>query len=270
VDRKDPNTLLAYQRAEHERAEKLGRIASWVDYPIMIVAVADVLFSSHSISIAIVGLLLGIGRYLSIFSSGQSQAVAERARRSVVLQNGLGIELSGKAFTDLYSAFSASEESASKHFDPDYYDSQQERGPTRLAELLEESVFWSKNLCKTASFWAGVKFFLALLILIVSLLLVASEGGETARVLAPQVFCIVIATLVTGGLFARAVVFGLTATQLDDIEGRVPSGSDSLEAILPVFEDYNAVIQAAPVIPSKFYRMKRDTLNELWRDRKGR
>ena len=88
-------------------------------------------------------------------------------------------------------------------------------------------------------------------------------------ILAVQYFCIVIVILVTGGLFARFVGFMKAADNLNDVEGRIPSSPVSLHELLPVLEDYNAVVQAIPVIPSSIYRMRRERLSELWRDREG-
>ena len=268
----DDNKLLGLQRAEFRRAEVMGVRSNRTQFIIVAISITTVFVNepSYVYFLALCNLIIsGFWLWFSI-QAKNSHSVAERARRAVVFSNGLGIRLSGKSYTDLKMLFNVNESEGEKYEDENYFKSQQEYGNKKLAEIVEESSFWSKHLYKKSARRYWLYFSVTLVISILGLLLVPLLNVGSMDILISQVFCLILIWLITGSIFSTAMSFTNAANSIDDIEGRLDKMALNKEPdqdVLLVVSDYNALVESSPTIPSDLYEKNRDTLNTLWNER---
>lgn len=261
--------LLAYQRAEHQVAKRHDSVARLFEYLILVTALTSIAIARDTFVLAgtLASLLLTIAWQTAAFLGRRSHSIAERARRAVILEAGLGISLTGKAYSDLFAAFTAKQKQVERHGDQEFYASDQPKGPKRLAEILEESAFWSKHLFQATARAAWWRLGVAGVISVTCLALLPLLRETSVAVLWATAICVVLTWLVTGSMGSGAVAYALAAREVDDIEARLAAAPATPEGILPILGDYNAVVQAAPTIPSAVYKRMRPRLNQLWTER---
>jgi len=261
--------LLGMQRAEFQRAKIADRRSKLVQIGIVVLSITSVFVSGHLFvyTLLLISFVLALlWLYFSI-QSKKSHNLAERGRRALVLFNGLGVRLGRKSFADLKMSVKSSEDEWEKYEDKDYFKARGEYSYKKLAEMIEESCFWSKHLFKKCAsrYWC---YFIGILTLsIIGLLTVPLFASVGSGLLISQAFCLILIWLISGNLFADAYSFSGAANALDSIEerlsGMVDKGEDNQD-ILIVFCDYNALVGGAPTIPLGYYEKYRDRLNKLW------
>tara|TARA_R110002072_G_scaffold95501_1_gene210581 strand:+ start:3397 stop:4215 length:819 start_codon:yes stop_codon:yes gene_type:complete len=271
----DDIKLLGLQRSEFQRAEKLQIWAGRVQIIIVLVSISCLVIQEINFvyALSVVSILLALAWLYISEESKTSHSTAERARRAIVIRNGLGIQLSAKSYSDLMMCFKASSDSAKQWEDEEYFKSESEYGNQKLAEIIEESAFWSKFLLQEYAKKTWLIFSCVLAISVFSLFLVtffdSSQLGKTIG----QIVCLVLIWLITGSLFSKSIKLTSSSNAVDSIEERLNSiiqSGNIKEDILIYMCDYNSIIEGTPVIPSKIYLKNKDRLNALWRERAER
>lgn len=95
---------------------------------------------------ALVALTLSIGYAWTSHAYTSIRMVAEQARRAVVIAGGLGVGLPASARRDLMTRFRTSRRQGQGREDANYYDTTAEPSAEKLAEMIEQSAFWSADL----------------------------------------------------------------------------------------------------------------------------
>ena len=269
----DDNQLLGLQRAEFNRSETFSAHSNKLQIMIVVISAIAIFIDDASLVyvLTVCNLLIAMGWLYLSFQAKDSHSVAERARRAVVFSNALGIKLSGKSYTDLKMLFHVDEKDGKKYEDDNYFKSNQDYGNKKLAEIVEESAFWSKHLFKASAKRTWIYFAGTLIISILGLLLLPLFNIGNLDILISQVFCLILIWLVTGNLFTTAVIFTRTAHSIDDIEARldnIASDKEPDQDVLVIVSDYNALVESTPAIPTDLYDKNRDRLNALWQERR--
>lgn len=271
----DDIKLLGLQRAEFQRAEKLQIRSNKLQISIVVVSIVCVIIQDISIiyTLSIVSILLALAWLFMSEESKASHSTAERARRAIVIRNGLGIKLGAKPYSDLVMLFKANREDAKQWEDQEYFKSESEYGNQKLAEIIEESAFWSKFLLQEYAKKAWLYFSSVLVVSIIALFLIIffdfTQLGKTIA----QMLCLILMWLITGSLFSKALKLSSSSSAVDSLEERLNSllqSGEVKEDIIIYMSDYNSVIEGTPVIPSKIYLKNKDKLNCLWKDRDER
>jgi hypothetical protein len=185
--------------------------------------------------------------------------------------DGLGEKISQSELLELEASFSVSKEAGSKHEDKNYYSVQASPGDERLAEMLEETTFWSSNLMRPNAKSAWIIFIVyfasALALLMLSIPFVQGDqllGGI-------RVFCAVVTLLMSTDVLGAARAYDSSARLLTNLLPRLEAvkarGYPRADLLLMLF-DYNFAVESAPVIASRVYRRHKTRLNELWAQRK--
>lgn len=272
----DDIKLLGLQRAEFQRAEKLQIWANRLQISIVVVSIACVIIQEEILliyTLSIVSILLALAWLYMSEESKVSHSTAERARRAIVIRNGLGIKLGAKPYSDLVMLFKANSEDAKQWEDEKYFKSEAEYGNQKLAEIVEESAFWSKFLLQEYAKKTWLHFSSVLVVSIIALfLIIFFDFTQLGKIIA-QMLCLILMWLITGSLFSKALKLSSSSSAVDSIEERLNSliqSGEVKEDIIIYMSDYNSVIEGTPVIPSKIYLKNKDKLNCLWKDRNER
>jgi len=268
----DDNKLIGLQRAEFNRAEIMGSYSNLVQVAIVIISMITIFISVPPLCgylISVTNLILAIVWIYLLDKSKSSHSVAERARRAIIFSKGLGIKLSSKSYTDLKMLFSVNENDGTKYEDPNYFTASASYGNKKLAEIIEESSFWSKHLYKMSAqrYW---RYFVAILLIsIIGLLLLPILNIGSADILIAQVFSLILIWVITGNIFTTAMSFTSAASFVDNIETRLDSmaAHNEFDDVLIIVSDYNALVGSTPIIPSNLYDRNKDRLNKLWAER---
>lgn len=268
----DEIKLLGLQRAEFQRAETFGSRSSKAQIVIVIIAIVSVFLGDSKLLYTLTLASLAVAVLWRYFShqSNISHSTAEKARRAIVLRNGLGIKPSRKSYSDLMMQFKVSESDGIKWEDPNYFKAATEYGNKKLTEIVEESSFWSKHLFRISATRQWVLFGIILVLSILGLLVIPFLNVGMLAVLVSHVVCLILLWLITGSLFTTAIAFTSAANSIDAIEGRLSNMARNLEPdedILILVGDYNSILESTPTIPSNIYLKNRDRLNRLWEDR---
>jgi len=267
--------LLGLQRAEFQRAEKLQKWANRLQISNVVASIACVIIQEILLvyTLSIISILLALAWFFMSEESKMSHSTAERARRAIVIRNGLGIKLGSKPYSDLVMLFKASSDNARQWEDKEYFKSESEYGNQKLAEIVEESAFWSKFLLQEYAKNTWLHFSSVLVVSIIALFLITffdfTQLGKTIG----QIFCLILMWLITGNLFSKALKLTSSSSAVNSIEERLNNliqGGEVKDDIIIYMSDYNSVIEGTPVIPSKIYLKNKDKLNCLWKDRDER
>jgi len=261
--------LLGRQRAEFDSAKRKQRMATNLQYAIIVISVMVLIIPVNLVSYlgSILNLVLVLAWQYNEYSGKQTHQLAERARRMVLLAEGLGLTIGTKEYSDVMMKFTSSVYEGKKYEDPNYFKADESPGYTKLANMLHESSFWSKHLLDKSAARQWKAFGIALFISIVGLLLLSILSIDSVSQTFTQLFSLLLMWLVTGGILIRAIDFTSSARTIDDIEARLTSIiADKItdESIIVILGDYNAAMQGTPTIPTLVYKRNRDELNQLW------
>jgi hypothetical protein len=264
--------LVGRHRAEFAKAARLQRKVLWAQIGIAFAAGAAV-FITHPVGayLAAVGTLALVGLWAWLgWSYQETRSQAERARRAILLIDGLGENISSSELRNLEVHFTTSPEEGSQYEDQNYYAARAIPGDERLAEMLEESAFWSADLMHESAKRAWL-YCIVYSIVGVSLLFLSVPFFDAERLLgAARVLCAYMTLLVSTEVLGAALNYGSAARSLNALLPRfeaVRASHFPRSDLLLLFLDYNAAIEGAPMFIPGLYEKRRALLNELWNNR---
>ena len=264
-----PTELVGYQRAEFARASVLRSWLIACQFAIAMPGAASVVVEDgvvlYFLAAAGTALLL---LWLQLDRWYRSHRLAgERARRATIVMQGLGTRISADEIFDLKGAFLVTPEAARSQRDSSYFASKAPAGYRRLAEMLEESAFWSETL-QAASAKAMGAFFGALLAGGIIAALAAVPFAESSAMMAGlRIFLAVLVFALSSDVLMAVRAHAQAAREIKDIRTRlrVAEANGYTEAdVLFLMSEYNAAVEAAPVVVPLAYRIKRAELNRRW------
>lgn len=266
--------LVGLQRAEFARAARLQHWTLRSQVGIALLAGVAVFISNPigAYFAALVAVALAVlWAYLG-WQYRRSRSQAERARRATLLMQALNESLSDGEIRNLCACFSVSTEEGRKLEDPEYYDAQSQAGFARLAEMLEETCFWSSHLMQASASrtWMNFAVYLLVGLLLFFLSVVVLEAEQLQN--AARLFCVLLTFLVSAEMVGAALAYDASARALSNILPRLEAAAarGNREAdLLMLLSDYNSAVEGAPMFVPGVYEKSRDRLNQLWRRRRS-
>lgn len=263
--------ILGLCRAEFERS---GLYELFTTISIFVIAILSFLsiFTSKEFTIYILAIFILIASILNFifsFMATRSKIISDRARRIILFIDGLGYKATKKMLTDLKANFTVSNDKGKKWEDEKYFQSDLTPGYKRLAIILQENIFFSKNLFKYSSKYSFGFFITLFAILIILILLLLPFFENTS--LSIQFGRIIIITLIflaSSNFAGKTIKFYEAYNSIDRIDERLESylkfPDESENDLLIIFADYNTIVELAPLIPTLIYKYHKDNLNRLW------
>ncbi len=165
---------------------------------------------------------------------------------------------------------SASAAQARSQEDRNYFQSAAPPGPQRLAEMLEESAFWTLALQRaSAKFMWMFCVFLIILCIAAIFAIVPHASGDQAMIYT-RVICAVLIFIVSTDMVGAARGYTDTAHTLDRLLLRFESikraGFPEPDMFM-FLSNYNATVEHTPLTLPFIYKMKRNKLNSVWAKR---
>jgi hypothetical protein len=153
--------------------------------------------------------------------------------------------------------------------DPDYYDTQKDVGPQRLAEMTIESAFYTRQLYMKLRYWIWWLFggATAVTAMIVLLTIAQLVPGKPELPIARAVYAF-IPVILSANFLGWALALGRLIANIGAIESdlrRIVKGSSaSVETVLRVVSEYNCQVEMGLPVHSWLWRRWHNDISDLW------
>lgn len=226
-----------------------------------------------SLIIGIISILIPISAWYSEYRTSQHYGKAENMRRLLLLIDGLNIKPPEHELAQI--EFDVGRiESRDPLYTPPYYYSALEAGSNRLADIISESSFFTKNLARNSSNFFGTLALIGLVAMFL-LLYISFQMNFVSEIrgLISKVIAIMLIFFVTGDLSRLFFKFRKLSEVSEKVSNRCDKLRDDRNAdrydIFAAMDDYNCALIQAPPIPEFIYKKNRDALNDAWRRHRG-
>lgn len=265
--------LGALQEVGLSRAETLDTRATNLQRVALAISASGVLVSG---AMAVYGLAMAEVLVIVLWFRTWGQQLkfrhaGEQARRARLLADGLGISLDARDLSDLIEAACVSSPELKKFCKPEFFSSRAKAGEKRLAEMIEESAWWSSRLYRCCADRTRLFFWVALLISFGVLSLSLPFARPAIAMAEFRVLFVVLAFLVSAEVLARAWMYQLAEREVQRVELLLrhppPPNTDAHGRLLHLMGDYNAAVEMAPLMLKGIYAKHQRDLNNRWDDR---
>jgi hypothetical protein len=197
-----------------------------------------------------------------------ARSAANAARRAALLLGGLNQPLSTSEIQSLRARFTVNAAQAKKCEDPDYYATQEQPGPARLAEMIEESAIYTEDLQRVSAY-----AMLALLLVFGALALTVAIAStpyitrDTAFVVV-RIFLAMLVFILSSDVLGAFQSHLDASNQIKDIRQRLMTadrGGYPMPDVLLAMTDYNTAVENSPEVVPIAYKLRRKQLDERWK-----
>lgn len=267
------DNLVGYLRAEFYKS---GRIRVWLFFVQLFAAVPaavsvvipdnqEVLL--YGLAIASVALLVVWWALNEFYVSANSAAQA--ARRGALLLGGLNQPLSPSEVQSLRQRFTVDSEQARACEKADYYATRELPGPSRLAEMIEESALYSEHFQRLSGrVMLGILVTFATIFLVIALACIPAIERNTGMVVARVILALMVFVLSADVLGAWRL-HRAAAEEIKQIRNRLmvaDRGDYPMPDVLLAFVDYNSAVEGAPESVPFVYGWYQKELEQRWND----
>lgn len=266
-----PELLVGYLRAEFAKAATKRGWLFFLQLAVAVPAAASVVVTHDRwvYALAILGVLLLVLWWIVFTLYQNTRNAAQSARRAALLIGGLGGELSPDEVLAFQNKMTVSEQEADRHQKADYYATEEPYGAARLAEMLEESAFYSAPLQRVSAVTMlvvlGIFAIIFALIAFAALPFVASATG----LIILRIFLAVLVFAMSSDVLGAYLSHRSAARDIESVRNRLQlarSKGFKLTDILLLMGEYNAAVESAPESVPFAYKFREKALNQRWRE----
>lgn len=262
--------LLTHQRAELGRAQTLQNLVLLSQLCVAGIAALSVYSNDNAtlLVLAFAGFIVA-GVWLALARRQRFHRNAgDQARRVVLLSSGLGETFSPEQRLRIFDKFEVKIKEHHLTREESYFATRISPSYRRLAEIIEESAYWTRYLQKASAvtlLWAliSITLVIAVVILIKAPAISSDANLSMARVLIAFLVFLLSSDII-GAMFAHREA----ASAIDEIAHRLETAAahDYPPAdMLLIVSDYNAAVESAPSALPGMYKAHGRTLTRRWR-----
>lgn len=262
--------LLTHQRAELNHAQTYQNLALASQFGIAAVAAISVYSSDNAtlLNFALIG--FGLGALWLWMGSKQRKhrSAGDQARRAVLLTSGLNARFSAEQRLRIFDHFTAPIENRPMAREENYFASRAEPSYCRLAELIEESAYWTRDLQRASAQAMRLVLVGVALLMGFTLWHAMSSMSTDTQVSLARVLVAALVFLVSSDTVGAMISHKAAADAIDDVLQRVESAAARgypEQDLLLLLVDYNAIVEGAPVALPGIYQLRRGKLTRRWR-----
>ncbi len=261
--------LLTHQRVELDQADLLRGWMLKIQILVAIGAAISVFPNSGGVLliIALLGfILLGAWLYLNL-SQQKHRSAGDQARRVVLFMSGLNKHPSLEEKQRILKRFILPISDAPLSLEESRFASRERPSYKRLAELIEESAFWTGDLYHASAGRMGIFLWTSLLIGFALSIAAITYAPQEQLISFNRALIAIMVFFVSSDVLGLYFSYRRSANSLDEIFHRVEIASlrGYLEAdILLLASDYNAVIDNAPSPLGSLILSRSKTLGQQW------
>jgi len=269
----DIDALLAHQRAELGRAEIFRVWGLTLQFVVALLAAASVFTDdgSHLLGFAGFGVLVISIWLVSDMYYRQHRSSGDQARRLLLIVYGFGEVVSDRDV--IQTGFKASVADLSVASIQHYFATVAPAGASRVAEMIDESAFFTGAIQRRSGELMLLLLFMALIIVGALGFAFAPQLDGSVRVVIARVLLAFAVFLLSSDVLGAAFAHLRSAGSMDSIRYRLsaargrhyPRGD-----VLQAMADYNAAVEGAPLPLPGVYRRRQKELNRVWSEYKKR
>ncbi|WP_287202877.1 hypothetical protein [Mesorhizobium sp.] len=196
------------------------------------------------------------------------RSAGDQARRAVLLASGLNARFSAEQRLRIFDGFTAPIENKPMVREESYFASRAEPSYFRLAELIEESAYWTRDLQRASAQAMRLVLVAVALLMGFTLWHAMSSMSTNAQVSLARVLVAALVFLLSSDTVGTMIAHKNAADAIDDVLQRVESAAArgyTEPDLLLLLSDYNAVVEGAPVALPGIYQLRRGKLTRRWR-----
>jgi hypothetical protein len=262
------DVLLSHQRAELDSA--VGWRLATIIAQLLVAGIAAISVYSNDgkvlLTLAIAGAILTIGWFYADRRYRRYRAAGDQARRLLLVSYGLAQGTTDIAnFVDRFTAPVQDKHRSSVE---DYFDTRAAAGGARLAEMIDESAFWTGALQGRS----GERLTLALLMIaalaVIALLTTAHRTEFSTLIDIARVSLAFLVFLLSSDILGSAVSHREAALEIERIRLRLDASRARgfpIHDVLGLMADYDSAVEAAPMTLPWLYKTSGKRIRESWR-----
>lgn len=264
--------LIQHLRAEFDAANSLLLRQFILTFLISIPAVLSILIENVNwlYLLAILNFFMLLTWWRTNLSYQKFRQASLAARRGAMILNGLGGTLHPAITTDLKERFTVDLSKVPPMDTNSYYCSQEPFGSKRLAELIEESAFYSS---RTHEFSAKVMLGIVvgfLAIFIVALFCAIPIATNAFQTSLTRVFLAATVFFLSSDVLGRALAHKCASKEIKRVQQRCRMEEDGQLAetdVLILLQDYISAMESAPeTVPHAFRGKLKEKIADAWKD----
>lgn len=261
--------FIGYQRASFDKAQSYRIWVLISQFLISATAAASVFSNDGTLQLylAVVGAVLLVAWLYVAGKHRRYKEDGDQARRVSMILEAFTDRPSPAQLFQIFQSFSVAETEATKKAGTSYWATQAQPGSGRMAEMLEESAFWTEKLQEASG--AVMAVFLGLIAAGAAvgwLLLMPSDNTEM-RVSLARVVLALLAFFLSSDVFGALAGHRSAARSICNIRLRLnaaQAGQAPIGDILILMVDYNAAVEAAPMTLPFLYKLRQKRLQAQW------
>ena len=212
---------------------------------------------------------------LCLYRSDAIKSTAQQFRRKLDLQDGLGWQIPNTDLSDLIVQCPSSvKKRARKHPMEPYFASTDPLGPARALKNVSESAWWTKHLARLMATVCRNSVIVGVILSFISLIVtLQATGTHTAQVNVARIITAFLMLFLSLGLIKLAIGYSSLSK---NSAGSETAAERALQTTAPeelaafkVMYDYHLNRAAGPLIPTWIWRMRRDELNQTWKEHRN-
>lgn len=265
------DVLLTHQRAELGRAEWFRGWSLALQFLVALLAAASVFSDdgAHLLALAGVGVLVLAVWLVCDTYYRRHRSAGDQARRLLLILHGFGEEVAELGV--IQSGFTASVAKLGAVPIGDYFATVVPAGAGRVAEMIDESAFFTADTQRRSGELMLLILFFALVAVGLAWFAFAPQVDGSVRVITARVLLAFAVFLLSSDVLGAAFAHLRAAASMDAIRYRLsaararayPQGD-----VLQAMADYNAAVEGAPLPLPGVYQRRQDDLNRGWADYK--
>jgi hypothetical protein len=217
--------------------------------------------------------LLCVAYGLRLWCESQYDA-AEAMRRKSVLAKGLGWTVS-KLELDAYRLRAGRQRQERVILNPlpaDYYATQADVGPRRLAEMISESAYYTRRLYCNLRWWAWVLFVAAIVVIVVVLsTLQSSIVPDDTRAFIAKALYSLMPLVITANLLGLALRLGRLITAIYRVEEDLERVLERMDIdqfiVMHLIDEYNCQVAGGIPVHNRLFDVWYDDIKQGWEQR---
>lgn len=262
--------ILTHQRTELNQAQRYQNFALASQFGVAIVAAVSVYSNDNSVqlNLAIIGFILAFVWFALARQQRAHRSAGDQARRVVLLASGLGEKFSAEQRLRMFDKFKVPIDGITLVRDEAYFASRAALGYRRLAELIEESAYWTRDLQRTSAailqtMLVGLGVIMGFALWLGIPMLPSDATISLARVLV-AVLVFLLSSDLLGAIFAHREAADTIGEILHRTETAAARGYPEADVLL-LMSDYNASVESAPFALPGVFLLRRSSLTKRWR-----
>lgn len=262
--------LIGYQLAEYQAASRLKTCLLVLQFLVAVPAALSIFAESDpraTYFLAVAGFVLLLAWLAVDHLHRAHRDAAESARRTTLVLDGLGASISPAELREITDGFKVTPERAKTAFRPNYFASTAPPGARRLAEMVEESAYYTADLQAASAAFMALVFGACIVLFLLAVGAALPFADHTGLMVLARVFLVFLVFALSSDVWGAIRGHLATAAAARDVYRRLSAAAARgypLEDILLIVGDYNAAAEASPLTVPFIFKWRGGAISRRW------